>query len=86
MSTRTDTDYALEFAEYMAKGAESLLEAINEHASALMALEEGDDDVAGTMERVRRCDHAEAALSESMRGMRSDIHEFRKRRDRAMKK
>jgi len=77
---------ALEFAEYMAKGAEQLLEAMNEHAAALMALEEGSNEDADVdiTEQTLRCERAEQALGEFMTGLRDDVYEFRKRRDRAV--
>lgn len=85
--TRTPTDFALEHAEYMAKDAERLLDAVTENAAALMALEEDGTDPDGTADYAKlvdRCEQAESALGEHMAHMRSGIHEFRKRRDRAL--
>lgn len=66
---------ALEFAEYLAKGAEQLLDAVN----VLAEVRESDED--GEIEP--RAEHeAETTVSEYMSGLRSDIYEFRKRRDR----
>jgi hypothetical protein len=83
---RTPADYAIEHAEYMAKDAERLLEAMTEHAAALMAREEeGDPDTdADISSLTERCEQAEQVLGESMGHLRNGIHEFRKRRDRAL--
>lgn len=69
---------ATEWGEYMAKGGDNLLIAMNEHAEALMALEESedDDDIAAM---TSRCEYTEQLVGEMMAGLRSDIYEFRKR-------
>lgn len=64
---------AVEFAEYMAKSAEHLLNAINAADSARIAEEDGEEVSQGDI------DNAEMVKSEAMSGLRSDIYEFRKR-------
>ena len=78
MTERTPTDYALEFAEYMAKGAEQLIEAVNALAMAEQARDEGDGD-----ELDAKVDEARQDCTEFLTGLRNDIHQFRTRRDRA---
>jgi hypothetical protein len=68
---------ALEFAEYMAKGAEQLLKAMNDSAEIVLRFAESDDGDPEDLEEV------EQAVSEHMRGLASDIYEFRKRVCRA---
>ncbi len=74
---------ALEFAEYMAKNAEQLLDALNEHAAALMALEDYDPDVDDIDAAVARSELAEQGLGEDMQHLSSSIYEFRKRAAKA---
>lgn len=62
---------AVEFAEYMAKSAEHLLDAINAADAARI-----EEDEAESPEDI---DAAEQRKSEAMSGLRSDIYEFRKR-------
>lgn len=75
---RTAKDYAIEFGEYLARGAEELLQALNHHGDLLFRQEEGedidDDDLF----------HARELVAEFKDGLRRDIYEFRKRRDRAL--
>lgn len=78
MTKRTSTDYALEFAEYMAKGAEELIEAVNALAMAEQARDDGDGD-----ELDAKVDEARQDCSEHLTGLRNDIYQFRTRRDRA---
>lgn len=81
MGERTPKDYAIEHAEYMARTGEKLLEAMNQHAEVLMAIEEaGEPDAYLTV----RAQQAEEILGEYMAHLRRDIYEFRKRRDRAL--
>ena len=75
---RTPTDFALEFAEYMAKGAEQLIEAMNALAMAEEQREGGDGDDLDNKVYQERQDFTEA-----LTGLRNDIHQFRTRRDRA---
>lgn len=72
---------ALEFAEYMAKGGEQLLEAINTRFGAVEARDnlEGDASEDDLIAADQRIDRAEEALSDFMRGFSADIYEFRKR-------
>lgn len=74
---RTPQDFAIEFAEYMAKGAEALITAINADAEVRLRIAESDD-VSDDDEH-----DAQATVSEMQRALQSDIYEFRKRRDRA---
>lgn len=67
---------AVEFAHYLAKDAEELLEAVNERDGLLMRIEEGEAIDAATLE------HANEAVTEFARGLRSGIYEFRKRAER----
>lgn len=72
---RTPQDYAIEHAEYMAKKAERLLDAIN-HLNAQR--DEGGDAIDSDA-----LTHAEEAVTEAFGAVRNGIYEFRKRRDRA---
>lgn len=76
---RTATDYALEFAEYLAKDAERLLEAMNAEDALRLRREESDDVSDDDMH------DAAADRAEQIRAVRNGIYEFRKRRDRAAK-
>jgi hypothetical protein len=80
---RTPTDYALEFAEYLAKRADQLIEAMNAQDEAHMALNELDDDDAEF--EAADTAHVDAihARVDQVRALRSAVYEFRKRRDRA---
>ncbi len=59
---------ALEFAEYMAKGAEQFLESVNRYCKATTEITEESE-----------VDDATEAMTEFARGLRNDIYEFRKR-------
>ena len=74
---RSPTDYALEFAEYLAKDAERLLEAMNAEDALRLRREESDDVSDDDMR------DAGADRVEHIRAVRIGIYEFRKRRDRA---
>lgn len=74
---RTPTDFALEFAEYMAKGAEAFIAAVCKQQRLQQQFEEGEGPDPLTMQ------DADEGVSEYMRGFTADIYEFRKRRDRA---
>jgi hypothetical protein len=78
MPNRTPTDYALEFAEYMAKSAEQLIEAVNKLAMAEQARDEGEGD-----DPDEKVNHAQQDCTEFLTGLRNDIYQFRSRRDRA---
>ncbi|CAN7783402.1 hypothetical protein LJR175_008319 [Variovorax sp. LjRoot175] len=67
---------AVEFAHYLAKDAEELLEAVNERDALLMKVDEGEEVDDATLE------HANAAVGEFAQGLRSAIYEFRKRAER----
>ncbi|CAN7769726.1 hypothetical protein LJR290_007461 [Variovorax sp. LjRoot290] len=67
---------AVEFAHYLAKDAEELLEAVNERDALLVKIEEGEEIDEATLQQ------ANEAVLEFTRGLRSGIHEFRKRADR----
>jgi hypothetical protein len=64
---------ALEFAEYMAKDAVRLLDAINDEDALRIQREESDDVNDDTMH------DASCSRGEFMRGLRSAVYEFRKR-------
>lgn len=84
MSDRTPTDYALEHAEYMAKTAERLLDAMNAADEARMRL---DDDEGDNEESLRiASEQADDLCSEYRQTLSNKIYEFRKRRDRAAPK
>ncbi len=70
---------ALEFAEYLAKGAERLLEAMNNEDDARMAMEEDADDTAGLEIAF---DAAQSMRGEFATGLRSSVYEFRKRAEK----
>jgi hypothetical protein len=76
-TTRSDKDYAIEHAAYMATDAERLLAAIEALSAAELRLEESGEDDDGTVADAR--DNVWGAT----RSLRSGIYEFRKRRDRA---
>jgi hypothetical protein len=75
---RTPQDYAIEHAEYMAKGAEHLLAALNVEDALRLRQEESADVDADDMHAAGTT-RAEAAM-----GLRADIYAFRKRRARAL--
>ncbi|RQS39745.1 hypothetical protein [Burkholderia sp. Bp8990] len=64
---------AAEWGEYLAKGAENLMTALDEFRVAQEAVENCDDG-ADTM-----LESATETLGDMLRGVRSDIYEFRKR-------
>lgn len=73
---------AIEFAEYMAKVAEQLLEALNALHAVREEKDQFNDGDEGnrSWESIRADeDDAEQTLSDHLRGLRSDIYEFRKR-------
>ena len=76
-ASRTATDYALEFAEYLARGAEHLIEAVCADAEVRLRIAESDDVDDDT-------EHdAQASVDEALRSLRDRIGQFRSRRDRA---
>jgi len=70
---RTQMAKALEFAHFMATGAEQFLSAVNARDEIVQKIDDGEevDDVA--------LEQAQAAVSEFSAGLRQDIYEFRKR-------
>jgi hypothetical protein len=79
--TRSPEDYALEHGQHLAAGAEALLAAINEEARARAEIE---DSVNGPTEaQSAALQAATDACAESATGVRNDLHEFRKRHQRA---
>jgi hypothetical protein len=77
---RSPTAFALEFAEYMAKDAERLLEAAAAMFDAQEAYLSADGD---EEERRDAMCLAESTYDEHVRGLRNGIYEFRKRAARA---
>lgn len=79
MSERTSKDYAIEHAEYMAVGAESLLQALESEDALRLRRAESDD--------VEDIDIYDASVTRSVLAsdLRDNIYEFRKRCDRAMR-
>lgn len=73
-SRLSQANKALEFAEYMAKSGECLLNAINNVAVADSAF---DDNMCDETEAA--LDHAVEVRSEAWTGLQRDIYEFRKR-------
>lgn len=69
-------DKAQEFAQYMAKGAEQLIEAAGRLFEAQEALENADDDAEELRDGLAL---AGSEYDDYARGLRSDIYEFRKR-------
>lgn len=68
---------ALEFAEYLAKDGERLLDAINAYDEAAIGRDEGNDQISeDDMDRLLE------SRGEFMSGLRSGIHEFRKRAEK----
>ena len=78
---RSDKDFAIEHAEYMAKAAECFMDAVNAEDVAVDALAYADE--ATNPERLgENFDQAQAYRGEMTVALRGDIYEFRKRRDR----
>lgn len=70
---------AVEFAHYLAKGAERLIDAANARDLIQMRIDEGEE----TEEDLEAAlANAQETVSEFTRGLRGDIYEFRKRADR----
>ena len=74
---RSNQDYAIEHAEYMAKSADEVLAKFQAYGLALLAVDEGGDD--GEDELLENIDSARGDLQESLVGLRSMVYEFRKR-------
>lgn len=73
---RTNKDYAIEFAEYLAKSAEYFMEQLNFRDSLQLKIEEGfevpENDINNAQENV----------SEGFINVRDAVYEFRKRAER----
>lgn len=82
---RTATDFAIEFAEYMAKRAEQLLDALEAEDAAHIALNEFDEDehMGDIIDADARHVAAIDARCEQANSLRSGIFEFRRRATRA---
>ncbi len=74
---RSNKEYAIEHAEYMAKSADDVLAKFQAYGLALLAVDEGGDD--GKGELFEAIDTARGDLQESLVGLRSMVYEFRKR-------
>ena len=74
---RSNKDYAIEHAEYMAKSADDVLAKFQAYGLALLAVDEGGDD--GEGELLENIDSARDVLQESLVDLRSMVYEFRKR-------
>ncbi|WP_236267156.1 hypothetical protein [Pseudomonas simiae] len=74
---RSNKDYAIEHAEYMAKSADDVLAKFQAYGLALLAVDEGGDD--GKDEFFEAIDTARGDLQESLVDLRSMVYEFRKR-------
>lgn len=74
---RSNQDYAIEHAEYMAKSADGVLAKFQAYGLALLAVDERGDD--GEGELFEAIDTARGDLQESLVDLRSMVYEFRKR-------
>lgn len=74
---RSNQDYAIEHAEYMALSADDVLAKFQAYGLALLACDEGGDD--GEGELLENIDSARSNLQESLVELRSMVYEFRKR-------
>lgn len=70
---------AVEFAHYLAKGAERLIDAVHTRDSILVRIEDGEEVDEDLEEALAR---AQEAVGEFTQGLRGDVYEFRKRADR----
>jgi len=76
-SERSNRDYAIEHAEYMAKSADEVMAKFQAYGVALLAVDEGGDD--GECELLENIDSARSELQESLVDLRGMVYEFRKR-------
>ena len=74
---RSNKDYAIEHAEYMAKSADDVLAKFQAYGLALLAVDEGGDD--GEGELLENIDSTRSDLQEALVDLRSMVYEFRKR-------
>jgi hypothetical protein len=75
---RTDKDYAIEHAGYLATAARNYMMAVGAEAVARM-----DDENDGTEDTAEKVEQALESLSDAGRSLSGAIYEFEKRRDRA---
>lgn len=80
MSERSNHDYAIEHAEYMAQAADDVLAKFQAYGLTLLAVDEGGDD--GEGELFEAIDTARSDLQESLVDLRGMVYEFRKRSNR----
>ncbi len=78
MAERTDKDYAIEHAGYMATAARAFMAAVNAETTARM-----DDEEHGTERSGEELALAMSEVSEACSALSNAIYEFEKRRDRA---
>lgn len=83
VAPRSDKDYAIEHAEYMAVAAENLIKCINTEGDARGAWESAEDDDEKAL-RLMTLEDALESTSEAERSVTANIYEFRKRRDRTL--
>lgn len=76
---RTAKDFAIEFGEYLARGAEQRLQAL-----AILCEAERRHDEEGEGEDSPEVDAAREGVDEHMRALSNNIGQFRMRRDRAL--
>ena len=74
---RSNKDYAIEHAEYMAKSADAVLAKFQAYGVALLAVDEGGDD--GEGELLENIDSTRSDLQEALIDLRGMVYEFRKR-------
>ncbi|MGY2190551.1 hypothetical protein [Pseudomonas pergaminensis] len=74
---RSNKDYAIEHAEYMAKSADGVLAKFQAYGLALLAVDEGGDD--GEGELLENIDSTRSDLQEALVDLRGMVYEFRKR-------
>lgn len=82
MTERTDAEYAIEHAEYLATSVEQYMKARNALDLAAEALEECDGDDEQRDELTRELDHRAEVAYDHFTGLASDVYEFRKRAER----
>lgn len=83
MSERTNSDYAIEHAGYLANAARHLISCVNAEADARGAWEDAVDDGEEELRR-QTLDEKADDTSEALRTVEARIYEFEKRRDRAL--
>lgn len=81
---RSPKDYAIEHAEYLAKGCESVERAWGEYGLARQAVDDGTDGEKSEEELQEAVDDALLDLQEALVDLRGHVYEFRKRSARAI--